>query len=117
MKKIVGLLFIGLIFKPGAAQNYQEDFQKYFHSNDSVNQLKTLKEWEKANPKDPELFTSSFNYYFNKSKDEIIIISAGEPPKGEKHLSFSDSAGNYAGFIGSKINYSNSYHYCPTKIR
>ncbi len=109
MKKILGLLLTGFIFNFVVAQDYQGDFQKYFQENDTVNQLKTLTEWEKSNPKDPELFTSFFNYYFNKSRDEILVVSAGDPPKDEEYLSLSDSSGNYAGFIGSQINYDNSY--------
>jgi tetratricopeptide (TPR) repeat protein len=109
MKKIVGLLLTGFIFNFVVAQDYQGDFQKYFQENDTTNQLKTLTEWEKVNPKDAELFTSFFNYYFNKSRDEILVVAAGDPPKGEKYLSLSDSAGNYTGFIGSQINYDNSY--------
>jgi len=109
MKKILGLILAGFIFNFVVAQEYQSDFQKYFQENDTINQLKTLTEWEKSNPKDAELFTSYFNYYFNKSRDEIIIVAAGAPPAGEKYLSLSDSSGNYAGFIGSQINYDESY--------
>jgi tetratricopeptide (TPR) repeat protein len=109
MKRILGLIVTGLIFNSVVAQDYQGDFQNYFQKNDTVNQLKTLTEWEKSNPKDAELFTSYFNYYFNKSKDEIIVVAAGEPPAKEKYLSLSDSAGNYAGFISSQINYDKSY--------
>lgn len=109
MKKILGLLLTGFIFNIVAAQDYQDDFQKYFQENDTINQLRTLTEWEKANPKDAELFTSFFNYYFSKSRDEILVVAAGDPPKGEKYLSLSDSVGNYAGFIGSQINYNKSF--------
>lgn len=109
MKYLLGFILTGFIFNLGIAQNYQTDFQKYFQENDTINQFKTLTEWEKANPKDAELFTSYFNYYFNKSRDEIIVVSSGEPIKGENYLSFSDSIGNYAGFIGSQINYDESY--------
>ena len=108
MKKIIGLLLTGFIFNLVVAQNYQDDFQKYFQTNDTINQLKTLTKWEKSNPKDAELFTSYFNYYFNKSRDEILVLEAGDPPEGEKYLTLSDSAGNYAGFMGSQINYDNS---------
>ena len=109
MKKLLGLILTGFIFSFAVAQDYQSDFQKYFQENDTINQLKTLNEWEKSNPNDAELFTSYFNYYFNKSRDEIIVVAAGEPPTGEKYLSLSDSSGNYAGFIGSQINYDESY--------
>lgn len=109
MKKILGLILTGFIFNFVVAQDYQSNFHKYFQENDTINQLNTLVEWENANPKDAELFTSYFNYYFSKSKDEIIVVSAGDSPTGDKYLSLSDSLGNYAGFIGSQINYDESY--------
>lgn len=109
MKKILGLILTGFIFNSVVAQDYQRDFQKYFQENDTINQLKVLTEWEKSNPQDAELFTSYFNYFYNKSKDEILVVAAGEPPAGEKYLSLSDSSGNYAGFIGNQINYNKSF--------
>ena len=108
MRKILGLILTGFIFSFAVAQDYQGDFQKYFQENDTINQFKTLTEWEKEYPKDPELFTSYFNYYFNISRDEILVVAAGDPPANEKYLSLTDSSGNYAGFIGSKINYDKS---------
>lgn len=109
MKKCLVLLLAAFVFSHGIAQSYQADFQKYSESNDTVNQLKTLIEWEKHQPNDAELFTSFFNYYFNKCRDEILVVAAGDPPVGESYLELADSAGNYAGFIGSQINYEESY--------
>lgn len=103
-------VFIQLVFFTNlvVAQKFQEDFQKYFQNNDTINQFKTLKDWETANPKDPELFTSYFNYYFNKSQEEILIVSKGSPSKSDKSIILTDSLDNYAGFIGSQINYDKS---------
>ncbi len=106
IKLIFGLIFLtSLCF----GQDYQAEFNESFQNNDTIKQLEVLQKWEKTNSKDAELFTSYFNYYFNKSKDEILLVAAGDPPKGEKYLSLTDSSGNYAGFIGSQINYDDSY--------
>ena len=101
MKKIFGLLLTGFIFNFGVAQNFQDDFQKHFQTNDTINQLKTLTEWEKSNPTDSELFTSYFNYHFIKSKKEVIALTT-EEPDGEK-LVLKDSLNQTAGYIGSEI--------------
>lgn len=109
--KLTIKLILGLIILTNFCfgQDYQADFNQSFQNNDTIEQLETLQKWENANPKDAELFTSYFNYYFNKCRNEILLVSAGDPPKDEKYLSLTDSAGNYAGFIGSQINYNDSY--------
>lgn len=103
---IAGLI---LLVKISFAQSYFSDFNKAINTNDTLKQREILENWEKEDPKNPELFTSYFNYYFHKSRNEILVVAAGDPPKGEKYLSLSDSTGNYAGFIGSQINYDDSY--------
>lgn len=103
MKKIIGLLFTGLFLNFGFAQNFQDDFQKFIQSNDTINQRATLIEWEKHSPNNPELFTSYFNYHFLKSKQEILSLSTIEP-KGEK-LIIRDSLNQIAGFLGSQSHY------------
>lgn len=85
------------------AQNFQDDFKKYFDAKDTINQLKTLKKWEKAEPKNPELFTSYFNFYALNAKEEILSITKNQP-EGES-LVLKDSTDNEAGYIGSQIYY------------
>lgn len=101
MKKIIGLLITGFIFNFGIAQNYQDEFQKYTQENDTINQLKVLIDWEKSNPKDPELYTSYFNYHFLKSRQEMIALTT-EEPKGEG-FELKDSLNQTAGYLGSEI--------------
>jgi hypothetical protein len=93
------LLMKSLVF----AQNFQDDFKKYFEVKDTVNQLKTLKKWEKAEPKNPELFTSYFNFYALNAKKEILSITE-EQPEGES-LVIKDSIDKKAGYIGSQTYY------------
>ena len=108
MNKLIGLLIAIIICNFGFGQNYQEDFEKYFQEGDTVKQLEILKKWENASPKNPELFTSYFNYYFSKSRDEILILATGKPPKGEQALILKDSLNKKAGYIGSQVNYGHS---------
>ncbi|AOR29312.1 hypothetical protein FORMB_22940 [Formosa sp. Hel1_33_131] len=62
-----------------------------------------MTEWNSANPKDAELYTSYFNYHFMKSKQEVLAMSTNEP-NGES-LVLKDSLNQTAGFLGSKIHF------------
>lgn len=110
MKRLIILIF-GLIFLTNfcSAQDYFSNFQKSLTDNDTIRQWEILQKWEKENPQDAELFISYFNSYFNKSRNEILIVSAGNPPQGENYYALSDSLGNYAGFMCSQINYDDAY--------
>ena len=103
MKKLfcvlTGLILTNICF----GQDFQKEFHKYFDKKDTLKQREILAEWEKSNPKDPELFTSYFNYFFRKATEEIITLTVDEP-KGE-YFAFEDSLGNTAGYIGSEITY------------
>ena len=88
-------------------QNYQVDFQKYCQANDTTKQWEILTKWEKSNPDDPELFTSYFNYYILKSRNEVLSLTV-EEPDGES-LILKDSLDNTAGFLGSQVYYDNTY--------
>ncbi|WOI23981.1 tetratricopeptide repeat protein [Nonlabens ulvanivorans] len=103
MKKIFGTLMVILISQLGFSQNYQSEFQKFCETNDTINQLKTLKKWQSENPKDAELFTSYFNYHFMKSRQEVLALTTDQP-NGES-LVLKDSLNQNAGFIGSQIHY------------
>lgn len=105
MKKISFLIII-LLTQIGFCQNFQSEFLKYCETKDTLNQLKILKEWEKTNPNDPELFTSYFNYHFSKSKKEIIALTTNQP--NGQSLVLKDSLNKTAGFLGSEIQYENS---------
>jgi len=105
MKKISFLIII-LLTQIGFCQNFQSEFLKYCETKDTLNQLKILKEWEKTNPNDPELYTSYFNYHFSKSKKEIIALTTNQP--NGQSLVLKDSLNKTAGFLGSEIQYENS---------
>lgn len=103
MKKILGTLIAILISQIGFSQDYQSEFQKYCQTNDTINQLKVLTEWNSANPKDAELYTSYFNYHFMKSRQEVIALTNDEP-NGEG-LVLKDSLNQTAGYLESQIHY------------
>jgi tetratricopeptide (TPR) repeat protein len=82
-------------------QNLKTEFDKSFQAGDTVKQLDVLRKWEASDPKDPELFTRYFNYYFAKSKKKVLALTS-DPPQGES-LSIQDSTGNTVGYMGDRI--------------
>lgn len=96
---LTSLFLSGISF----SQDYQSDFAKYFHANDDSKQIETLQKWEKAKPNDAELYTSYYNYYFKKSRKEILSLST-LAPNGEA-LILKDSLNQTAGYLGSTESY------------
>ncbi len=106
MRKTIALFIALVIPGVGFCQNFYSEFQKNLDSNDTVKQLETLTAWEKVNPGDPELFTCYFNYYFSKSKKEIVILSTQQPEGPGFELK--DSLNKTAGYLGSKLNFNST---------
>ncbi|NJB69754.1 putative Zn-dependent protease [Saonia flava] len=106
MIKIYGALVFVLISQIVLSQDYQAEFQQYCETNDTLGQLKVLKKWQSESPKDAELFTNYFNYYFTKSRQELVSLTT-TPPNGESYM-LKDSTNQTAGYIGSQINYNQS---------
>lgn len=108
MKKLIPtLVLITIAFFLNAQNNYDK-FQAYLQKGDTTKQFSLLEKWKKESPKDAELYTSLFNYYFSASKNEIIVINSGQPPKGQNALILKNSTDQIAGFINSQINYEQS---------
>lgn len=103
MKYLSAILPALVVFQWCYGQDYKSEFTKSFQANDTVRQREILAEWDKADPRNPELYTSYFNYYFHKSRQELVLLSK-EKPKGQS-MSFQDSAGNVAGHIGQQVNF------------
>lgn len=103
MKKIYLLLLLSGICNLSFGQDYRAQFLEFCETGDTINQIKILKTWEQESPNDAELFTSYFNYYFSKSRKEVIVLTNNEP-QGQK-LVITDSANQTKGFLGSQIYY------------
>ena len=55
MIRIISLLFLIIVTQFGFTQNHQAEFKSYFRTNDTINLVKVLLEWEKSNPSIPYL--------------------------------------------------------------
>ncbi len=85
------------------AQDFRTDFIDKLDKSDTSGMIEVLRKWEQTDNKDPEFYTSYFNYYFFVSKQDVIALTT-EMPEGE-FLELTDSLGNTAGFMGSQIMY------------
>lgn len=103
MKKLLPLLALTLVNLTLYAQDFRSDFISHFQQGNTIQQLSTLKNWQKAQPNDPELFTMYFNFYFNKAKQEVVQLSP-TPLSGEQ-LSLSNTEQETVGYLGSELHY------------
>ena len=103
MRKSLQFLIAIFITQISLSQDFKSDFQQAFQNNDTILQIEVLNEWKEARPDDPELFTSFFNYYFLKSRKELVSITK-EYNKNE-NLIIKDSLGKVQGYVGNRIIY------------
>ena len=103
MQKIITVLILATFSNLVLGQSNYEKFKKLFKDNDTTKIKSLLTEWGKSNPNDPELYTSGFNYYFSKSKKEIISIDKAKHSK--ESFQFTDSTGKVAGYLSSDLGY------------
>jgi len=96
------IILCGLSIVLLPAQDLKTTFYDCFQSRDTACQRKTLAEWEKAEPDNPELLGAYLNYHFMQGREEIVMMMEGTPPAGEA-LVIQDSLGNPMGYMGSEI--------------
>lgn len=106
MKQILSLLAILILSVQSYGQNFKAQFDRYCQEGDTLKQLEVLKKWERKEPKNAELFTSYFNYYFLKSGQEVISLTTEQP--NSESFSIQDSNGKTAGYLGSQTTFNKS---------
>lgn len=110
MKKLIFLLLVIVgVANLGWAQDYSAEFETAINDNDTIAQKEILQKWEKASPNDADLYPAWFNYYFNKSREEVITLNEGNPLGDKDILALSDTIGNPVGYIGENITYDTKY--------
>ena len=103
IKQQATLLTVLILFTVNSnAQDFPKKFKDLGANNDTTAQLKLLKDWETAQPKDPELYVSWFNFYVKKSMQELIALE--ENPQKEA-LQLTDSTGKVVGYLNSSSQY------------
>ncbi len=81
----------------GFSQDYKNQYKQLNQKDDTDKIEKLLNEWEQKEPTNVDLYISGFNYYFKKSKQEVLHLSS-TPGKGEQY-ELKDSLNNTAGYI------------------
>lgn len=80
---------------------YNALMNKEYDTADSL-----LAVWHEQSPDDPEIFPAEFNYYINRSRSEMLVITGDTIPTGDCFL-LQDSTGTTAGQITSRITWDN----------
>jgi tetratricopeptide (TPR) repeat protein len=102
-------LFILILSLPlfGFTQDFKEKFIELFkQKNNEKEILEHLQKWENAQPNNAELYVAYFNFYFFKSRQELLHLDK-QPGQGE-NLILKDSTGKTAGYIYSGYQYNDS---------
>jgi tetratricopeptide (TPR) repeat protein len=103
MKHILSILAFSILACSCSGQDFKGQFDQLFQQGDTIKLVELLSKWEKRDGENPELFTSYFNFYFIKSRQEVLYMST-ERPKGDG-FSLVDSLGEIAGYLGDEIIY------------
>jgi tetratricopeptide (TPR) repeat protein len=102
----ITILILSFCFN-GFGQDYKAKYLELSIKKDNDKEiLDYLKIWENAQPNNAELYVAYFNYYFNKSRSEILHLETHSGP-GENVI-LKDSTGKTAGFIYSGYQYNDS---------
>lgn len=106
MKKQLTFLFL-LLTIYASGQDQKSKFQNLMKEGREEDVVSLLAKWQNSRPEDPEMFIAHFNYYFHKSKKEVIQM-ADQPGKGET-LTLRDTATNEpVGYMYAKVAYDDS---------
>ncbi len=97
MKKLFLFFFFSVVSYGFGQTNYQK-FKELYQKNDTIAVQKLLEDWEKT--PDAEFYVSAVNYYFNKSKKEVLTLDKSVPKK--EALEVKDDNGNVVAYLSSK---------------
>jgi tetratricopeptide (TPR) repeat protein len=119
MPKPFILLFLIFPALPSSAQSFKEEFSRLLSKKDTAAQKELLQKWQLNKPGDAELFIAFFNYYFVKSRSEIVNLTASA--SSDSSLRITDSLGNTVGFLYDELNYdpgvlAEGFHYIDSGI-
>lgn len=99
MRKYYGLLLLCLLLSGWTlADGFREQFRKAFVAGQAPAVEKVLADWEKAAPRDPDLYVARFNWLLKQSERLELQPSAA---KRADDLAIKDKQGKTVGSIGS----------------
>ena len=101
--------FVIVINFQSFGQSFNKQFTDLVAKKDTSAQIKLLKNWEVKNNNDPELYIAYFNYYINKSMDEVLSLDIRQ--RGKDSLEIRDIDSKTDGHQNSKIMNGGKYLY------
>lgn len=87
-----------------AGQSFEDRFKAAFEDGNLELQRKVLKEWEPAEPNNPEFYISAFNHFLSRSRQEALSISRDGDKDAVVELK-DEKSGKTAGYLSSRIIY------------
>ena len=100
MKKLF-LFFLFTVISYSFGQTNYQKFKELYQKNDTIAVQKLLEDWKKT--PDAEFYVSAVNYYFNKSKKEVLTLDKNAPKK--EGFGLKDDKGNVVAYLSSKDLY------------
>ena len=86
MRRVLFLLIVWVgLSSLVLADGFREQFRAAFKAGDLAGAERVLTEWEKATPKDPDLYVARFNFLLNKAARRTpvpaaaVVVAAGAP--------------------------------------
>ena len=116
MKRFVFMAMALLLVVTLGAQSVtmnEQDVQKRYEEavnllNTNIDGAKTfLEKWENEDPKNPELYSLWFNYYFAKSLQSVVELSP-EPAANANGFVITDSTGKKVGYLQERTFYNDT---------
>ncbi|HEV3224756.1 MAG TPA: tetratricopeptide repeat protein [Puia sp.] len=107
MKGIISCILFFIVIDFASGQSNFTKFKNLEKTNDTAKINAFLTEWQKSEPNDPEIYTSCMNYYYKKSKEEIVTIN--KTPHGKSSFKLTDSTGAVAGYLNSNSDLNPRY--------
>ncbi len=84
-------------------QDFNTKFGELFEKKDVAGQQKVLRDWEKTNPNDPELYVAYFNHYFIKSRKEILSLTS--KPVSKDSMKITKEEDGTVAYLGSQFTF------------
>ena len=109
MKRFVFMAVALLLAVTVNAQDIQQKYEEAVNLlNTNIDGAKTfLEKWEKEDPKNPELYSLWFNYYFAKSLQSVVELSP-EPAANANGFVITDSTGKKVGYLQERTFYNDT---------
>ena len=88
------------------AQDFKVQYKDLVAKKDTAGEIKLLRTWRTSQPNDAELYVAFYNYYVNKSIEEVVSIE--QTQKGDQSLEITDSSSK-KWYMNDNMHFSEHY--------